>query len=85
MSKIDCYLVVATQGALSIPEEYKDSSVVLSMPSACIVASKSGTTNEISRAFGFGRGGRGIVVKLDSYSSVESREVVEKWNKIEGK
>ena len=28
---MDCYLVVGTTGALSIPEEYQDSSVLLSI------------------------------------------------------
>lgn len=83
---MDCYLVVVTKGALSIPEEYKDSSVMLSIPSACIIASESGTTKEISRAFGFGTGGRwGVAVKLDAYSGIESAEVIDKWNKLEGK
>ena len=81
---MDCYLVVLTKGDLRIPAQYKNSCVMLSKPYACVVSSGPGTTEEISRTFGIGQNRWGVVVKLDAYSGIESAEVIDKWNRLEG-
>lgn len=82
---MDCFLVVVTSGNLpDIPERFQYSHVKLSAPNACIVADSSSTSKDVMELFGISTGGRrGVVVKLDFYSGIESGEIVDKWNKLE--